>query len=156
MRNKLKLFRNIPTLLPICIDNNYFKILICQLGQNSIYHKIFELSSTYLSQSSFLLSLPDKCLSWFLNHVLEEFEEDNAQAEPTTDARDVVKKLEQWHKNKRAKITSLKDERSSLQIKLQNALNECQLLRVQLYENLRETEKHETLTRTAYRLLSSF
>ena len=71
----------------------------------------------------------------------------------TTTEDHPVTKLENWHKSKRTKTQSLEKERSELQIKLQKTLNECEIIRVQLEQNLRELEQNESACQLASKLL---
>ena len=88
----------------------------------------------------------ERNLSWFVYQMLEESQETTAS---TTAEDHPVTKIEKWHKCKRAKTLSLEKERSELQVKLQKTLNECEIIRVQLEQNLRELEQNESACQLA-------
>ena len=105
------------------------------------------LSCIFLHSSS---TEAERYLSWFVDQMLEESQETTTS---TTTEGHPVTKIENWHKCKRAKTLSLEKERSELQIKLQKTLNECEIIRVQLEQNLRELEQNESSCQLASKVL---
>lgn len=87
-------------------------------------------------------------LSWFVDHIIPEDErgEETYGEKATT-------KVAKWHERETKKVAELKKQRSGLSQKLQNALNECELLRLQLETNSRELERSQYATHVASTLL---